>query len=536
MPFLVAAFAAIAALIFATWSLLGAPVPMPAAPLGAGEKLHCISYAPFHGTQSPLVPGPPIPPEQIDRDLAELATITDCVRTYSVDFGLDGIPALARKHGLKVLMGLWLSRDAEKNRVQIDTAIALAKQHPDVVRAVVVGNEVLLRGEMTAEALAATLRRVKAEVPVPVTYADVWEFWLRYRELYPAVDFITVHILPYWEDLPVPAEEAATHVTSIRAKVAEAFPDKDILIGEMGWPSAGRMRESALPSRSNQARVLHDVLAAARAGNHRVNVIEAFDQPWKRSLEGTVGGYWGIFEDATRARKFAWGEPVSDHPRWPLLAAAGVLLAAGVLAAAWRGALPEKWIGHGRAWLAVAAIATVSGILFGWALEKTLLESLGVAGWARSLLLLAMAAAAPMLAAAALVRGIPMPTFARLLGGEDRRGVGRFEAALGGLFLVLTIVSIQTALAIAFDPRYRDFPFAQLGGAVVPFLLAALGLPRVRRTGSAAERTAAAVLCGSAVYVALNEGFANWQAQAFAALLLAQALSLLVLAGGRSRE
>ena len=59
-----------------------------------------------------------------------------------------------------------------------------------------VGNEVLLRGEMTQSDLAATIRSVKAQVPVPVTYADVWEFWLRYREIYDAVDFVTIHILP----------------------------------------------------------------------------------------------------------------------------------------------------------------------------------------------------------------------------------------------------------------------------------------------------------------------------------------------------
>ena len=35
-----------------------------------------------------------------------------------------------------------------------------------------------------------------AQVTVPVTYADVWEYWLRNREVYEAVDFVTIHILP----------------------------------------------------------------------------------------------------------------------------------------------------------------------------------------------------------------------------------------------------------------------------------------------------------------------------------------------------
>ena len=171
----------------------------------------------------------------------------------------------------------------------------------------VVGNEVLLRGEMSATDLAGTIRAVKARVRVPVTYADVWEFWLRNRDVANAVDFITIHILPYWEDFPIPAGDAAAHVDAIRRQVVDAFPGKEVMIGEVGWPSAGRMREGALPSPANQARVIQDVLALGKRENFRVNVIEAFDQPWKRALEGTVGGHWGLFDAATRAPKFAWG-------------------------------------------------------------------------------------------------------------------------------------------------------------------------------------------------------------------------------------
>src|SRR5581483_8654370 len=208
-------------------------------------------------------------------DLKQLATITDCVRTYSVDFGLDQIAGIAARHGLKVIQGLWLSDHADRNRYQIETAVALANRYPDTIRSIVVGNEVLLRGNMSANELADTIRSVKARVKVPVTYADVWEFWLRNRALASAVDFVTIHILPYWEDFPIPADQAAFHVEAIRRRVVEAFPGKEILIGEVGWPSHGRMREGALPSPSNQARVVQDVLALAKRENFHVNLIEA---------------------------------------------------------------------------------------------------------------------------------------------------------------------------------------------------------------------------------------------------------------------
>ena len=254
-----------AALIAVAWFWLGKPEPMPQVPVAAGEKLYCLSYAPFRGQQNPFDPTAVIPTVQIEEDLTQLAKLTDCVRIYAVEQGLGEVVPIAAKLGLKVLLGFWLSNDPVKNKWQIDTAVALANRYPDTVRAVVAGNEVLLRGDMTAENLASTIRAVKARVHVPVTYADVWEFWLRNADVAAAVDFVTIHILPYWEDFPIPARNAAAHVEAIRRKVVAAFPGKEVLIGEVGWPSAGRMREGALPSPANQARVIQDVLALGRA-------------------------------------------------------------------------------------------------------------------------------------------------------------------------------------------------------------------------------------------------------------------------------
>ena len=257
-------FSLTAATIIAAWWWLGAAVPMPPSPLDPGEKLYCVSYAPFRGGQSPLDLSTKISPAQIDADLTQLAKVTDCVRTYSVDFGLDQVPEIAQRHGLKVLLGIWVSSHTDRTQYQISTGVALANRFPDTIRAVIVGNEALLRGEVSPETLGDIIRDVKARVKVPVTYADVWEFWLRYRELASAVDFITIHILPYWEDDPVAASAAADHVDAIRRRVAEKFPGREIVIGEVGWPSEGRMREGALPSPANQARVIADVLTRGK--------------------------------------------------------------------------------------------------------------------------------------------------------------------------------------------------------------------------------------------------------------------------------
>jgi glucan 1,3-beta-glucosidase len=526
-----ALFSVLAAVIFAAWWWLGIPVQMPPSPLTPGEKLNCISYAPFRPGQSPLDGSARIDPRQIEEDLALLAGVTQCVRTYSADFGLDHVPEVAKRHGLKVMQGLWLSGEPDKNVYQVQTAIDLAKRYPEVIDTVVVGNEVLLRGEMSAAELLNTIRRVKSQIPVRVTYADVWEFWLRNRELLAAVDFVTIHILPYWEDFPISAGEAGAHVDAIRRKVAAAFPGKEILIGETGWPSAGRMREGALPSPAAQARVLHDVLTTAKRENFRVNLIEAFDQPWKRTLEGTVGGHWGLFDAYTREIKFLWGGAVSNHPRWVWQAAGGVALAFLTFAAAWGAA----WAGARRSgasqlgqreWLAVATVALVPGILAGWAVENALIESLGWGGGLRSLALVAAAIAAPLVTAAALASGISIPSFAQVLARAPDRLRDPLAFALGAIFIAIGVLALERALGLAFDPRYRDFGFAPLTAAVVPYLV--LGFTRGSwGTRGAAEKAMAIAIALCEGYILFNEGFANWQSVWTCGALLALAFTLL---------
>src|SRR5215468_1756443 len=219
---LVALFILTAVAVAAAWWWLGRPLAAPAVATDPG-RIQCMSYTPFRGDETPLNVATHAEAGRIEEDLTKLARLTGCVRTYATDNGLDQVPAIAQRLGIKVLQGLWLGRDRQKNRIQIDTAIALAKRYRDAISAVVVGNEVLLRGELAAEDIAAALREVKAATGVPVTYADVWEFWLRNRDLGAAVDFVTIHILPYWEDFPIAADHAVAHVDEIRSHVATAF-------------------------------------------------------------------------------------------------------------------------------------------------------------------------------------------------------------------------------------------------------------------------------------------------------------------------
>jgi exo-beta-1,3-glucanase (GH17 family) len=512
--------------IAAVWWWLATPITLVRAPIDPDAKLQCVSYAPFRDAQTPLRPTTHIEPEQIAQDLAQLAQITECVRTYSIENGLDQVPGLAAKVGLKVIQGIWLGSDRLKNLAQISTAVGLTKQYPQVITALVVGNEVLLRGEMTTSDLAANIRSVKAQVTVPVTYADVWEYWLRNREVYDAVDFVTIHILPYWEDMPVRAKFAAGHVDSIRKRMAVAFPGKEILIGETGWPSAGRMREGALPSRTNQARIVSEILDLAKREGFRVNLIEAYDQPWKRQLEGTVGGYWGLFDAAKRVVKYPPGEAISNYPLWKWQMGCGMALSVAVFLAAWLTLRRRPWTPRLTSWIAVGLSATTGGILLGIAADKMFYESYGVGGWLQWGALLAAAIASPLLCTNAAMSGRSLPTFLELLGPREFKGGSFFTTLLAITLAVTTLIAAETALGFTFDPRYRDFPFASLTMAVVPF--ACLMLVNRPQAGvrPIAESAFAGLLVATALYTGINEGGANWQSMWTCAIYLLLALTL----------
>jgi exo-beta-1,3-glucanase (GH17 family) len=516
-------FLIVSATIIAFWAWMGALVALPTSQADREEGLYCVSYAPFRGSQTPFDVTTKISVEQVEEDLRRIRKISRCVRTYATDFGSQHVPGIARRLEMKVLMGIWIGDDVLRNRVQVETALSLANRFPDVIRAIIVGNEVLLRRDQPASVLAGFIREVKSRTSLPVTYADVWEFWLKNPEIAPLVDFITIHTLPYWEDIPMPAQAAAAHIDATRKGVAEAFPGKEILIGEVGWPSAGRMREGALPSRSNQARVLTEVTRLARAGGYHFNWIEVIDQPWKRRSEGTVGGYWGLFENNTEHPKFIPGDPVSDHPFWRQQAALGVGLAAALLALAAGLARRRREPLPVRTWLMIGIIALTGGALIGLVIEKLIVETLNPLDWVFGGARVAVMVAAGIAAVAGLTTGAAFPVLARLAGGTDApRTIG--GRALDILFAAVCFFALQAALALIFDPRYRDFPAATLTMGVMPFLM--LGLENGRAATRQGAPWLAAGLGAGALWVLGVEGVHNWQALWFALGLGSVALLL----------
>jgi exo-beta-1,3-glucanase (GH17 family)/cellulose synthase/poly-beta-1,6-N-acetylglucosamine synthase-like glycosyltransferase len=323
---------------------------------------------------------------QIRSDLAAIAPYTRTVRTYSVGNGLDLVPELASQYGLRATLGIWINEFEHQNEEEIERAIELAKQHRNI-DSIIVGNETIYRNKAiykreNVEDLIAKIQRVKRSVRVPVTTAEVWDIWLEHPELVSAVDYLAVHILPYWEGLPGSA--AVDHAIKVYERLRQAYPGKRIVIAEFGWPSAGLNRKDAVPSPITQAEVVRDFVARADAMGIDYSIIEAFDQPWKTG-EGSVGPYWGIF-NADREPKFALDGTV-ETPNFILkmMAAAGIGLLLSIPIFAIRGVTVAQ---AGLLALAAQAIAAWSAnVVDYWATHYLVLGS-QVAMFAGGLLLI----------------------------------------------------------------------------------------------------------------------------------------------------
>ncbi len=434
-----------------------------------GGRLHCLSYTPVEpGQLGATAPGW-VSDSRIADDLKRLAPYTDCLRLYTPLGTTPRVVDLASRAGLHILLGAWIGSDLDQNEKEISAALALARRYPQTVAMLVVGNEVLLRRELSAARLAALIRDVKEQSPVPVAYADVAHFIEQEPEVAAAADVLLIHLLPYWDDpAPPPLAAAVGQVLAVHRDFSARFPGKEVWIGETGWPSNGRMRGPAKPSLVNEARFVREFATRAAVTGIRYNLIEALDEPWKRLNEGTVGGYWGLL-DGERRPKFALQDPVSAWPRWRAQWLATAVVALIALAAGLnRGLTLCGW----TRWTAVS-LSLALALVFQWDFVVATSQSRwGFLGGA-ILMALSVAAAALLCSAAAgapRMRAASLADLARAL----RRPVTIVRAAplrLAAFLAPVTITASWIAITLAFAPRHRDIPLAQFA---LPALAAAV--------------------------------------------------------------
>ncbi|HXH02716.1 MAG TPA: glycosyltransferase [Candidatus Competibacteraceae bacterium] len=309
----------VAALNLAAWILLN--LPQSEAPWYG--SIRGVSFSPYQLDQSPHEGKYPDAAE-IERDLALVADKVRSIRTYDPLDGLDVIPALARKYGLKVTQGVWLDKRKERNAQGLAKLYEMIQKNDNINR-VIVGNEAILRGDLTVDELIPILQEVRSRTHLPVSTAEPWHVWLKYPQLVDAVDFIAVQLLPYWEKTTI--DEALDYVLRRYRELQQHYPDKPILVSEVGWPSGGGRFGGAEASLTNQARFIRQFLYAAQNQSIDYYVMEAFDQPWKKVDEGSPGPYWGLF-NGERQQKFSLTKTeIIEDAHWPWQAGLSTLLA-----------------------------------------------------------------------------------------------------------------------------------------------------------------------------------------------------------------
>ena len=275
------------------------------APLG-------IAYSPF-GTYN--APGSSaLELAHIDQDMKTVSRLTNLIRVYSAGELLDSLAVSAQKHNLDIIAGAWIGKSPKRNKAQIRSLIEQSQNHSNIKK-LLLGNEALLRGEVTPSQLIEHIATAKNETALPVSTAEPWHVWLDNPELVEVVDFMAVHILPYWEGIS--AEQSVAYIDMRLRELRTSYPDKPLLLAEVGWPSDGPSRNHAIPSSENQATFAENFGRYAHANELDYIWLEAHDQPWKMAQEGPVGSHWGVFT-ADRKSKWRSGDFVVESSFWLL--------------------------------------------------------------------------------------------------------------------------------------------------------------------------------------------------------------------------
>jgi exo-beta-1,3-glucanase (GH17 family) len=252
--------------------------------------VHGLCFSPYLEGQQP---GSQIGEDQIRERLQILQPHAGWVRSFSCTDGHEHTPRVAYELGLKTLVGAWLGTDAEINERELQGVIEVARAgHADIVA---VGNEVLLREDMSEDELLACIERVKQALPgVPVGYVDAYYLFEKHPRIAAACDVVMTNCYPFWEGCP--REQALAYMQTMVQRTRAAAPGKRVLISETGWPDQGSPFQGSVPSREGAMQYFVDCCRWAEEDGIEIFYFAAFDEAWKVGAEGDVGAYWGLWD------------------------------------------------------------------------------------------------------------------------------------------------------------------------------------------------------------------------------------------------
>ncbi len=256
-------------------------------------KLKWLNFSPYTEVGQNPNQGDSIPDSQINCLLDTLQPWVEGIRTFGTQNGLQNIPILANQKGFNVIVGIWLGKEDSSagiaaNQQQIANGIALA--NAGYADKLIVGSEVLLRGDLTSSQLVAYINQVQVACPnVPVSCADVCSELIAHPEIIDACDFVAPNIYPFWEGSPI--ECAMQRFHQCYSEVLSVANGKEIFVSESGWKTEGNQEGSAIPSLENAIRYNRELLNWSQTFGIDVNLFSAFDEPWKAPNDDG----WGVF-------------------------------------------------------------------------------------------------------------------------------------------------------------------------------------------------------------------------------------------------
>jgi len=256
------------------------------------NKVHGISFSPYLDGQDPSVKSL-ISEVQIAERLEIIRPHTNWVRTFSCTCGNEEVPRIAHEKSLKTFVGAWIDSDEENNELEITNAIRLCKEgHVDMLA---IGNEVLLRKDLTVDQLLAYIKRVKDEVPhIPVGYVDAYYMFVNYPEIVDACDVLFANCYPFWEHCSL--DISVEYMKKMYELVKENANGKKVIISETGWPTKGEQYGGAEPSYENAMRYFINTMNWVQEDNIESFYFSSFDEVWKMNHEGEYGAYWGLWD------------------------------------------------------------------------------------------------------------------------------------------------------------------------------------------------------------------------------------------------
>lgn len=254
------------------------------------QKIHGISFSPYVDGQSP---GTEIGERQIRERLAIIQPFTHWIRSFSCIEGNQEIARIAHENGLRTMVGVGLSENLEDNEIELANGIEIARAgHADILA---VGNEVLLRGDLSEDQIIEYMQRAREGAPgVPVSYVDAYFLFENHPRVADACDLLLVNCYPFWESCP--AENALLYMKEMYRRATVAARGKRVVISETGWPTTGTPFGAAIPSYQNALEYFIRSYQWAAEDDIEIFYFSSFDESWKTGDEGDVGAYWGLWD------------------------------------------------------------------------------------------------------------------------------------------------------------------------------------------------------------------------------------------------